>query len=107
MPDDALHPNHESSLRSGEAELHQFQHVQVRDAARAMLVSVQRTLPEARIEGLRVEAMARADLAAGRLRALSPQPLDVALYWKTLRVMKAPLAPLTAAIRKAAAEGLI
>ena len=57
--------------------------------------------------GMNIEAMARADLAAGRLRALSPQPLDVALYWKTLRVMKAPLAPLTAAIRKAAAEGLI
>ena len=57
--------------------------------------------------GMNIEAMARADLAAGRLQALSPQPLDVALYWKTLRVMKAPLAPLTAAIRKAAAEGLI
>ena len=54
--------------------------------------------------GMNIEAMARADLAAGRLQALSPQPLDVALYWKTLRVMKAPLAPLTAAIRKAAAE---
>ena len=39
--------------------------------------------------GMNIEAIARADLAAGRLRALSPQPLDVALYWKTLRVMKA------------------
>ena len=33
--------------------------VQVRDAARRMLSGLQRALPEARIEGLRVEAMAR------------------------------------------------
>jgi acetyltransferase len=33
--------------------------VQVRDAARRMLASVQRTLPAARIDGFRIEAMAR------------------------------------------------
>jgi len=33
--------------------------VQVRDAARAMLASLQRTLPTARVDALRVEAMAR------------------------------------------------
>ena len=57
--------------------------------------------------GMNIETMAREDLARGTLRALSPRPLDVALYWKVLRVMKTPLAPLTTAIRKAASAILI
>lgn len=57
--------------------------------------------------GMNIEALARDDLARGTLKALSPRPLDVPLYWKVLRAMKTPLAPLTAAVRAAAKDVLI
>ena len=47
-------------------------------------------------------------LTAGRLTALCPgRPLDVALYWQFPRLVGPALKPLTQAIRKAAAVGLI
>jgi LysR family transcriptional regulator, chromosome initiation inhibitor len=47
-------------------------------------------------------------LAAGRLVDLSPQePLDVALYWQFSRLTAPATAPLTKAIREAAARVLV
>ena len=57
--------------------------------------------------GMNIETLARGDLTRGALKALSPRPLDVPLYWKVLRAMKTPLAPLTAAVRAAAKDVLI
>jgi LysR family transcriptional regulator (chromosome initiation inhibitor) len=57
--------------------------------------------------GMNIETMARGDIARGTLIALSPRPLDVPLYWKVLRAMKTPLAPLTDAVQKAAKDILI
>ena len=58
--------------------------------------------------GMNPEPLIRSHLAAGTLIPLDPQaPLDVALYWQSLRAMKGPLAPLTAAVRQAARAVLI
>lgn len=57
--------------------------------------------------GLNPESLVADHIAAGRLVALAPLPLDVALHWQSLRMMAGPLAPLTAAVRAAAARTLI
>ncbi|MDO5632617.1 MAG: LysR family transcriptional regulator ArgP [Paracoccus sp. (in: a-proteobacteria)] len=45
-------------------------------------------------------------MATPRLAPLTAQPLDIPLYWQVQRAMKPALAPLTAAIKKKAAENL-
>ncbi|WBL34220.1 LysR family transcriptional regulator ArgP [Sinirhodobacter sp. HNIBRBA609] len=57
--------------------------------------------------GMNPEQMVGRAITAGRLVALSPEPLEVPLYWQSLRRLRAPLAPLTRAIRKAAAQVLL
>ncbi|MCL7464977.1 LysR family transcriptional regulator ArgP [Phaeovulum sp. NW3] len=57
--------------------------------------------------GMNPEPLIRDHLAAGRLVALAPAPLDVSLHWQALRRMRGPLAPLTRAIRAAAAQVLL
>lgn len=53
-------------------------------------------------------ALARPHLAAGRLVELTPgTPLDVRLHWTVARLHATALAALTAAVRRAAADGLI
>lgn len=57
--------------------------------------------------GMNPEQMVGRAITAGRLVVLSPEPLEVPLYWQSLRRLRAPLAPLTRAIRKAAAQVLL
>jgi LysR family transcriptional regulator, chromosome initiation inhibitor len=57
--------------------------------------------------GMNPEPLVRDHLAAGRLVALTPDPLDTPLYWQAARLTARALAPLTAAIRRAAADVLI
>jgi LysR family transcriptional regulator (chromosome initiation inhibitor) len=52
------------------------------------------------------EPQARADLAAGALTRLSPDVIDVPLYWQRWRLDSPRLAALTAAVRTAAARYL-
>ncbi len=57
--------------------------------------------------GMIPEVWAAPVIAAGRLAHLAPgQPLDIALYWHVQRAIRPAIAPLTAAIRKRAAEDL-
>lgn len=48
--------------------------------------------------GLNPLALAAADIAAGRLVALSPRPLDVPLYWRAARRLRPALADLRKAL---------
>lgn len=58
--------------------------------------------------GLNPEALVQDHLGAGRLVELQPgQPLDVALCWQVTRLAAPALAPLTRAIRAAAAAALV
>ena len=57
--------------------------------------------------GMNPELMIAEDLRTGRLVPLHPEALDVRLYWQIARIMAPPLAPLTRAIRRAAAAALI
>lgn len=58
--------------------------------------------------GMNPEALVRGHIAAGRLVDLSPEgPLDVALYWQFARLTAPATAPLTRAIRAAAARVLV
>ncbi len=58
--------------------------------------------------GLNPEALVQDHLSAGRLVELRPgQPLDVALCWQVTRLAAPALAPLTRAIRAAAAAALV
>lgn len=56
--------------------------------------------------GMNPEPLVRADIAAGRLVALSAETLDTELHWQVARVAGRALAPLTAAVRRAAAAAL-
>ena len=57
--------------------------------------------------GMIPEIWALAAIAAGRLAHLAPdRPLDIALYWHVQRAIRPAIAPLTAAIRKRAADEL-
>lgn len=57
--------------------------------------------------GMNPEPLVAAPLAEGRLVELAPdRPLDVPLYWQYARLTAAALAPLTRAIRQAAAQTL-
>ncbi|WP_134679727.1 LysR family transcriptional regulator ArgP [Paracoccus ravus] len=56
--------------------------------------------------GMVPEAMSGPALASGKLMMLSPEPLDVPLYWHVQRAMRQALEPLTMAIRKRAAAEL-
>jgi LysR family transcriptional regulator (chromosome initiation inhibitor) len=52
--------------------------------------------------------LAAPELAAGRLVALAPdRPLDTPLVWQSSRIGRAGLAPLTAAVRRAARAALV
>ena len=57
--------------------------------------------------GMNPELMIAEDLRSGRLVPLHPASLDVRLYWQIARIMAPSLAPLTRAIRRAAAAALI
>ncbi|WP_309663259.1 LysR family transcriptional regulator ArgP [Tabrizicola sp.] len=58
--------------------------------------------------GLNPEPLVAAHLATGALVELKPDtPLDVPLYWQFTRLAAPALAPLTAAIRQAAAQTLV
>ncbi len=58
--------------------------------------------------GMNPEALVAGHIAAGRLTDLAPdQPLDVALHWQFTRLAAPTLAPLTRALRDAAARALI
>lgn len=57
--------------------------------------------------GMNPEGLVAEEIAAGRLLCLAPDhPLDVALSWQVSRIMAPALAPLSAAIRRAAAAHL-
>lgn len=56
--------------------------------------------------GMNPETLVREHIAAGHLVALSEMVLSVPLTWQVSRIMAPALAPLTRAIRAAAAEGL-
>lgn len=56
--------------------------------------------------GMNPEPLVRADIAAGRLVALSAETLDTELHWQVARVAGRALASLTAAVRRAAAAAL-
>lgn len=56
--------------------------------------------------GMNPEPLARRGIMAGRLHPLRPEPLLVPLYWQSLRQLRGPLAPLTRALRQAAARVL-
>ncbi|RBP94895.1 LysR family transcriptional regulator (chromosome initiation inhibitor) [Rhodobacter sp. 140A] len=56
--------------------------------------------------GMNPEVLVRGAIAAGRLVPLHPEPLAVALYWQSARRLAGPLAPLTRAMRTAAARVL-
>lgn len=58
--------------------------------------------------GMNPESMIQRDLENGSLIDLAPgNPLDVPLYWQTLRLTAAAIAPLTNAIRDAARAALL
>jgi LysR family transcriptional regulator (chromosome initiation inhibitor) len=58
--------------------------------------------------GMNPEPLVRVHLAAGRLVALVPNmPLDTPLVWQASRIGRATLAPLTAAVRRAARKALV
>ncbi len=57
--------------------------------------------------GMNPELMITEDLRTGRLVPLRPEALDVRLYWQIARIMAPSLAPLTRAIRRAAAAALM
>ncbi|AJE46249.1 LysR family transcriptional regulator ArgP [Celeribacter indicus] len=57
--------------------------------------------------GLNPAALLADDLARGRLVALSPNPVDIPLYWHVSRLNRAVLAPLTTAVRVAAVAALV
>ncbi|MBA4490474.1 LysR family transcriptional regulator ArgP [Paracoccus sp. S1E-3] len=57
--------------------------------------------------GMNAELIIAEDLRCGRLVPLHPTPLDVRLHWQIARIMAPALAPLTRAIRRAAAAALI
>jgi len=58
--------------------------------------------------GMNPEALVAGHIAAGRLTDLAPdQPLDVPLHWQFTRLAAPTLAPLTRALRDAAARALI
>jgi LysR family transcriptional regulator (chromosome initiation inhibitor) len=58
--------------------------------------------------GMNPEPLVRDHLAAGRLVALVPEvPLDTPLVWQASRIGRAALAPLTAAVRRAARRTLV
>jgi LysR family transcriptional regulator (chromosome initiation inhibitor) len=58
--------------------------------------------------GMNPEPLVRDHLAAGRLVALLPdRPLDTPLVWQASRIGRATLAPLTAAVRRAARKALV
>lgn len=57
--------------------------------------------------GMNPEVLVADDIAAGRLVALSPRPLDTALFWQVSRLSARALAPVTAAVRAAARGALI
>lgn len=56
--------------------------------------------------GMNPEPLVRADIAAGRLVAVSAETLDTELHWQVARVAGRALASLTAAVRRAAAAAL-
>ncbi len=56
--------------------------------------------------GMNPEPLVAADIAAGRLVALSAGTLDTELHWQVARLAGRPLAALTAAVRRAAAAVL-
>jgi LysR family transcriptional regulator (chromosome initiation inhibitor) len=58
--------------------------------------------------GMNPEPLVRDHLAAGRLVSLVPDmPLDTPLVWQASRIGRATLAPLTAAVRRAARKALV
>lgn len=58
--------------------------------------------------GMNPEPLVAAHLAQGRLVALAPDlPLDTPLVWQASRIGRATIAPLTAAVRKAARQALV
>lgn len=58
--------------------------------------------------GMNPEILVRSAIADGRLKSIAPDaPLDVALTWQVGRVLAPALAPLTCAVRAAAAGTLI
>ncbi|WP_434288197.1 LysR family transcriptional regulator ArgP [Celeribacter sp. SCSIO 80788] len=57
--------------------------------------------------GLNPEVLLRPHLASGALVALAPTPVDIALYWHVSRLAAPVLAPLTAAIKRAATTQLV
>lgn len=58
--------------------------------------------------GMNPEPLVRGPVRNGRLVALDPNlPLDVALDWQVSRILASAMEPVTAAIRQAAADGLI
>jgi LysR family transcriptional regulator, chromosome initiation inhibitor len=58
--------------------------------------------------GMNPEPLVREHLAAGRLVALVPhRPLDTPLVWQASRIGRVTLAPLTAAVRRAARRSLV
>jgi LysR family transcriptional regulator (chromosome initiation inhibitor) len=57
--------------------------------------------------GMLPEPQARADLAAGRLVRLSPDVIDVPLYWQRWRLDSPRLTALTAAVHAAAGRHLL
>lgn len=56
--------------------------------------------------GMNPEPLVAAEIAAGRLVALSSGTLDTELHWQVARLAARPLAPLTTAVRRAAAAAL-
>lgn len=56
--------------------------------------------------GMNPEPLVAGEIAAGRLVALSDQTLDTDLHWQVARLAARPLGPLTAAVRRAAADAL-
>lgn len=56
--------------------------------------------------GMNPAPLVAADIAAGRLVALSDGTLDTELHWQVTRLAGRPLGPLTAAVRRAAAAAL-
>ena len=57
--------------------------------------------------GLNPAPLLTQGIAAGRLVKLSQTPIDIPLYWHVSRLSKAPLAPVTRAIRHAARDILV
>lgn len=57
--------------------------------------------------GMNPKVLVADDIAAGRLVALSPRPLDTPLFWQVSRLSARALAPLSAAVRAEARGALI